>query len=347
MEVLYNFRFVGNLCAVALLLLCSALPTGGQPKNELAAYGGGGLSALSYTLPYGEREDGFGYDAGLVYTRFVGSRIGVGTGVSLSSYSATAQLDGATLILRNQHDDVGGVVYDFHAELLRYREQQQATFVHIPLMLSYHQNKRKSSLYAQGGVKLSIPLIARYESRNGAIRTAGDYVGTLISDPNMGFGEFNNRSTEGTLDLKMVYTAAVEAGIRWRLSSAFALYTGLFADYGLNNALRSPRSENLVRLNAADPKNFTTGSVLDSRYTADNRAVDKLSLMSAGLKVRIAFGFPQFHNTSISNQLRIKNWELERLEELQQLEKQKEEEELKQREEKKAKDEAQQQQQEE
>jgi hypothetical protein len=300
LKVLPVFRPVGNFCAAALLLLCSAPSVAGQPKNELSAHGGGGLSALRYTLPYGERKAGFGYDAGLGYTRFVGSSIGVGTGVSLSSYSATAQLDGATIILHDQHDAEGDV-YDLHAKLLRYREQQQATFVHIPLMLSYYRNRQQSSLYAQGGLKLSIPLSGRYESRNATIRSEGDYprFGYLIQNsPYRGFGEFGGRNTEGTLDLKMVYTVAVEAGIRWPLSSAFTLYAGLFADYGLNDALRSPRSESLMRPNAATPESFTTGSVLASRYTADNRAVDKLSLMSVGMKVRIAFGFQQLNNTS-------------------------------------------------
>jgi hypothetical protein len=300
LKVLHTLRLAGNFCTAALLLLCSAPSSVGQPQNELSAHGGGGLSALRYTLPYGERKAGFGYDAGLGYTRFVGSSIGVGTGVSLSSYSATAQLDGATLILRNRHDAEGDV-YDLHAELLRYREQQQATFIHIPLMLSYHRNRQRISLYAQGGLKLSIPLSARYESRNATIRSEGDYprFGYLIQNPPYrGFGEFDGRNTEGTLDLKMVYTAAVEAGIRWPLSSAFTLYAGMFADYGLNDALRSPRSESLMRHNAAVPQNFTTGSVLASRYTADNRAVDRLSLMSVGMKVRIAFGFPQLNNIS-------------------------------------------------
>ncbi|MDR1022444.1 MAG: hypothetical protein LBL94_04110 [Prevotellaceae bacterium] len=57
--------------------------------------------------------------------------IGVGTGLSLSRYSAAARLDGATISLPNQQD-IGGWSYDLHSELVSYREQQQAAFVHIP-----------------------------------------------------------------------------------------------------------------------------------------------------------------------------------------------------------------------
>jgi hypothetical protein len=242
--------------------------------------------------------------------------------VSLSSYTATAQLDGGTFTLPNQRDAAGSS-YDLHVELLRYREQQRATFVNIPLMLSYHRSRRRSSFYAQAGLKLSIPLAASYESRNATLRCKGYYpdIGLSIQEPRYkGFGDFDGRSAEGALNLKMVYTAAAEAGIRWPLSNALALYVGLFAGCGLNSALRPSGGESLMRPNADSPENFTTGSVLASRYTADNRAVDRLSLMSVGLKVCVAFSFYQFHNISISIQLRIKNWELQRFEDLLQLE---------------------------
>jgi hypothetical protein len=325
LKMLHAFRPAGTFCAAALLLAGSAPPAAGEPRNELSAHGGGGLSALRYTLPYGKYTAGLGYDAGLGYTRFVGKRTGVSLGVSLSSHSATAQLDSATFVLPSQRDAEGNS-YDLHVKLLRYREQQQATFVHIPLMLSYHRNRRRSSLYAQAGLQLSLPLSARYESRNATLHSEGYYPDIDLSIQESrynGFGKFDGRNAEGTLNLKVAYTAAAEVGVRWRLSSAFSLYTGLFAGYGLSNALRSPGGESLMRPNAAAPQNFTTGSVLASRYTADNQAVDRLSLLSAGLKVRIAVDFYHFHNISISTQLQIKNWEFQHLDELLKLEQQK------------------------
>jgi outer membrane protein OmpA-like peptidoglycan-associated protein len=279
-------------------------------------HGGVGLSALRYSLPYGERKAGFGYDAGLGYTRFVGSSIGVGTGVSLSSYSATAKLDGASIILPNQQD-VYGRSYDLRTTLLSYREQQQATFVHIPLMLSY-RGWRQNLLYAQAGLKVSIPLGGRYESRDATIHNEGDYndIEVSMEGPDyMGFGDFDGRTSKGQLKLQVVYTAAVEAGIRWPLPSGFALYAGLFVDYGLNDALRSPRSESMIRPNVTAPQNFTTGSVLATRYTADNSAIDKLSLMSAGLKVRIAFGFPRSADALPASQEQVEGQELQPQEE--------------------------------
>ncbi|MDR1022067.1 MAG: OmpA family protein [Prevotellaceae bacterium] len=292
------------LCIGLLCFLCGGLPASGQSKNEqskneqskneLSLHVGGGQPTLLYTLPHGQRELGFGGDAGLGYTRFVSSSVGVGTGVSLSRYTATARLDGATISLLNQQDGRGGWSYDLHTTLVSYREQQQATFIHIPLVVSY-QSKHRYPLYAQAGVKFSIPLSARYETRNAVIHNKVYYpdLDNPIENqlPYVGAGTFYGRSAEGTLNLKPVYTAAAEAGIKWRLSRALFLYAGLFVDYGLTDALRSPRTESLMRPNAVDPANFTTGSVLTSRYTPDNRAIDKVSLMAAGLKLRIAFDF--------------------------------------------------------
>ncbi|MDR1022504.1 MAG: OmpA family protein [Prevotellaceae bacterium] len=288
--------FGGLLC-----FLCGGLPAGGQPKNELSLHVGGGLSTLRYTLPHGQREFGWGGDAGLGYARFVSRSIGVGTGLSLSRYSAAARLDGATISLSNQQD-TDGDSYNLHTELASYREQQQATFVHIPLMVSY-QSRHRYPLYAQAGVKLSIPLGARYEIRNAVIHSEGYYPAldiSMLSPPYMGFGVFNGKDAEGTLDLKPVYTAAAEAGVKWRLSHALSLYAGLFIDYGLTEALRSPRSESLIHPDAATPENFTTGSVLASRYAPDNRAINKASLMAAGLKLRLAFGFTPFGTRQLS-----------------------------------------------
>lgn len=288
-------RFTARLffCAMALLLLCGGQPANGQSKNELSLHGGGGLFTLRYTLPYGQYESGFGGEVGLGYTRFVSRSVGVGTGLSLSSYSAAARLDGAAILLPNLQD-ADGDRYDLRTVLLSYREQQQATFIHIPLMLNFQSGQHP--FYAQVGVRLSIPLSARYESRNADLYSEGYYPAlenTMQGPSYMGFGRFDGRSAAGTLDLKPVFAAAAEAGVKWKLSGGRLLYAGLFIDYGLTEALRSPHSESMMRPNAAAPENFTTGSVLASRYTSDNRAIDKLSLTSAGLRLRIAFGSPK------------------------------------------------------
>jgi outer membrane protein OmpA-like peptidoglycan-associated protein len=335
LRLLHILRPAGNFCAAALLLLCSALPSGGQPQNELSAHGGGGLSTLLYTLPYGQRTVGFGYDAGLGYTRFLDAsmvgkilgerfmdtQIGVVTGLSLSRYSAAAQLDGAAFALPDQID-VDGNPYDLHVELLRYRERQRATFVSIPLMVTYQHGRGKKLLYAQAGLKLSIPVVARYEVRNAAIRNEGYYYRLNYTVKDVlykGFGEFTGRSSAGALPLRVVCAAAVEGGIRWQLSNSFALYAGLFADCGLNSALRPSGGESLMHPNVDSPENFTTGSALASRYTDNDRTVDKLSLASVGLKVHISFGLQQLDDNT-SAYLRMQNWELQRFEDLLQLE---------------------------
>jgi hypothetical protein len=289
-------------CTAWLCGFFGVLPASGQFEHEFSLYGGGGLSTFSYTLPQGRQEPGLGGNVGLGYVRFVMWSFGMSTGVSLATYSATARLDGVHSVTISGLKDADGDTYNLSSTLVSYREQQRATFIHVPLMLSY-QNARRRPFYAQAGLKVSIPLSARYESRDVAIHNEGYYPNLDASmssgPPYLGFGMFTGKNAEGTIDMKMIYTAAVEAGVKWKLARALFLYAGVYVDYGLNEPLLSPHSTNIVEPNPTAPADFAINSVLTSRYAAaaDNNnhvSISKMSLMSMGMKIRIAFGVSPF-----------------------------------------------------
>jgi hypothetical protein len=50
----------------------------------------------------------------------------------------------------------------------------------------------------------------------------------------------------GKLDLGVSLLGTVETGVKWNIGTGTALYTGVFMDYGLNNALKAVIRKNVL-----------------------------------------------------------------------------------------------------
>ncbi|MDR1645628.1 MAG: hypothetical protein LBS05_07395 [Tannerellaceae bacterium] len=273
------------LSFLTLCFFCTASVYG--QKNEVSFHAGGGLSTLGYSLSQGDRTQGFGGEAGVGYIRFLSRSFGVGSGVSLSLYNASAAGIGNTIA--NFADEYGDS-YELRTSFTGYNERQQALFLRIPLTLQYRGGGRHP-LYVQAGVGLNIPVSARYEASAATLHNEAYYptYDVAITLPSfMGLGDFTNRRTEDKLTLQTVYTASVETGIRWRLAPSWALYTALYADYGLNDAVKD-RNRDHFRPNATTPDDFALNSVLVSRQAPSSPFAGSTSLIAIGLKFRIAF----------------------------------------------------------
>jgi hypothetical protein len=75
---------------------------------------------------------------------------------------------------------------------------------------------------------------------------------------------------------------ALEAGLHFSLGETTGLYTGLFLDYGLNNIQKS-NDKHIIEYQVSNASQFKYNSVLNSGM------VDKVNLMSVGIKVKIGF----------------------------------------------------------
>ncbi|MDR1346326.1 MAG: OmpA family protein [Bacteroidales bacterium] len=269
----------------------SSLPSP-APKSEISIHAGGGLSTLNYRLSQGKQSQGFGGNFGVDYTFFLGKHFGIATGAGVSLCNASVRLDGVLSRIPELIDEDGDQ-YELRTSFINYTERQQAIFFRIPIMVHFRTTGR-ISFYAQAGAVLNIPVSSRYEVNNATLSNTAYYPlydVSLTSPSFMGLGDFPDRNTRDKLSLKTIVSASAEVGVRWQLKNpAWAFYTGVYADYGLNDALKGGRDKEILRQNAATPDEFTTNSVLSSRHAPQSSFTGKVSLMSVGLKVWISFG---------------------------------------------------------
>jgi hypothetical protein len=251
-----------------------------QVSHEISLNGGGGLSTINYMLPAGKKTLGFGGDAGLGYTCVFNEIAGVHTGIEIGFYNATTNLEGATVITPNLTDNEGDR-FDMHTILNKYNESQKAIFLNIPVM-AHFQAGEKHKFYAMAGFKFGFPIKCNYKVSNAILTNEAyypEYENWLKNQEFAGYGTFQNINSLGKLPLKVSYTVAAEIGGKWNCAKVFAIYTGVYFDYGLNNIAKKDR---FVNYNDSIPAEFTINSALPA-------FADKVNLMAAGVKVRMTF----------------------------------------------------------
>ena len=281
-------------------------------SHEFSIYGGSGWSPLRYQLSLGDRSGGMGGDFGVGYTWFLvkekvtdteyvfHERWGMHTGIGLGLYNAKAKLNNVETIRKDLRDDEGDR-FDLYTTIAGYSETQKTMFLNIPVMALFQINQ----FYVMGGVKAGIPLRGKYSSKDATLTNVGDYIdydNKLETQTFAGYGSFRGKNSEGDLKLGVFVMLALEAGMNWRISDKLLLYAGAYFDYGLNNAFKGKRMS-FVNYNSGNPENFTTNSVLSS-YTDDGKLstfTDKVNMMSVGIKLRLAFSYPQGGTTVVSN----------------------------------------------
>jgi len=266
-----------------------------QVKHEFSVYGGGGLSTLLYNPAVGKQSNGFGGLAGLGYTLFFNDYFGIGTGAEIALYNA--KFKSASFYSENMTVDISGDPFLYKSQIEGFKERHTAFSVNIPLMLNF-QTGGYHRFYGALGAKIGIPLTADYKSSVGKITTSGyyefenhEYAGDDFEF--MGFGTFSDEvGGKGDLKLKLAYLASAELGMKWNLSKNTALYTGLYADYGLNDIAK--RESGIAVYNAGNPQDIGFNSVLSSQYKKPNgkteNFTDKVSPLAVGIKVKLAFG---------------------------------------------------------
>jgi outer membrane protein OmpA-like peptidoglycan-associated protein len=296
-SIIFKFFVVCFFCGTSAYgQTPSSIPSQKSSDSEISFHVGGGLSTFNYRLSQGKLSRGLGGGLGVDYAYFINEHFGIGTGAGISLYNASVRLDGVQSWIPGLVDEDGDE-YELFTSFIDYIEQQRAIFLRIPVMLQFRTGGRHS-FYAQAGAALHIPVNSRYEANDASLLNEAYYLfyDVSISSPSfMGLGNFPGRNAGNKLSFNPVITGSAEIGIRWQLNNPeWALYTGAYVDYGLNDALKGTRNQEILQQNAVAPDEFTTNSVLSSRHSPQSSFVGKVSLMTIGLKVRIAFGMSSF-----------------------------------------------------
>lgn len=264
-------------------------------RYELSIHAAGGISTLQYSPNVGEKALGFGGNFGVGYTYFFNKNLGIGTGLEFSLLNSKFDMSGQDYVMPGI-DPVSKVPFLLTYKVNNFEEKQQAWMVNVPIMLHFQAGK----FYAAAGAKIGFPVAANYTAENGTVETTGFFEDTNWQIPSsgyehLGFGKYDISGTEGELNLKTAIMASAELGAKWALSEKWALYTGLYIDYGLNNIVSTNNRTNLIDIEYSATGVRVPASVLQSQYMdkANAKSVniaDKVVPFSAGLKIKFAFG---------------------------------------------------------
>lgn len=288
-----------NKTKIALLAASYFVAMGlfAQQKHEVSIYGGGGLSTLDYKIKNVNSDDvkfKGGAIAGVGYTFFMNEQWGISTGAEYTTYKVKASIY-SVMDAHEVVDDYDDPFF-FVIQQKGLVENQEATYINIPIMAQF-QIQDGSGFYAALGGKIGLPLKkGKYKySYDGLVNKA------FYPDENVwyddleyrGLGEFGGRSGKEDLDFKVAFTLSAEAGMKWGLNDNMSLYSGVYADYGLNNVVKAGKNQQFLPYNHEDPTDFKNNSILNSEYThyqEKNKALTgKVKPLAVGLKIKLAF----------------------------------------------------------
>lgn len=307
-----------KLILLAMLPLCAAGTAAAQQapqaaqspqpetsRHEFSVYGKAGISTLRYKLNYGEQNAGFGGGLGVGYTWFFDKRFGLQTGLEVNFYRSKAKFDDGTQFQKLVFEDTNGdavFTSTFVSEVSGFRERQRAAYLDIPLMVQY-QTQGRHRFYAALGVKAGMRLSSKFETTADLHNSIVDNWGGEITvydeqDESRFTGNYPGRSFSGDTELKFAALGAVEAGVKWRLNDGMRLYTGLYADIGLNDIRKNASDADILSYTDATegprteehpdglvPAKYGLASVLSSKVRTQ-----KVRPLAFGVKIGLAFG---------------------------------------------------------
>ena len=259
--------------------------------HQISLWGAGGLSTLLYTPSLGERSSGLGGNFGLGYTYYFSRNFGILAGAELAFYNSKLTFDALSGSYRTK--DADGVNIDYNTVTRDYEEHQRLTNVNIPIMFQY-QSQGTHKFYASLGLKLGIPVSGKSRSSEDFVITAsGNYYDThrqeFYDQRDLGYGRFTGVRYEEDIDFNLTYIGSAEAGMKWRLNNILSLYTGVYAEYGFNDAVDS-RTDRFLAYNRLNPREPQVNSALTSEYTRNGQSesfTGRVSPFAVGLKLRL------------------------------------------------------------
>ncbi|GHT17316.1 hypothetical protein AGMMS4956_20750 [Bacteroidia bacterium] len=199
---------------------------------------------MTYSPALGKSYLGFGGGGGLSYTCFFNFKWGLRLGAEAMVYNARYKTTLNGFYYENSDGANPPEPFEFRYALTDYVEKQTALLFNIPLMVIYQKPLDSyKDFYAALGGKVGLPMSVRYKSTIGELSTSAYYddKGPLeLFDPeSQGFGFNNNLKAKGKIDFGTSFMLSAEAGFKWYLDDKYVMYTGVYADYGLNNADKS------------------------------------------------------------------------------------------------------------
>lgn len=265
---------------------------------------GAGLHSVQFAPQSGEHTPGMGTELRAEYRYVINEHWLAGAGLGFSWYNGKSLYDD----LRLSHmavDAENGEPYEYRIIFSDWREKQHIVNLEIPFE-AYYRHKINSiwSAIAGAGFKFYVPIVKDYSVQDGTLQTKGYFEKfTNVEYENLPqHGFFTKENCEGEASLKKFGVATmVDLGaLRSFKHSDMSLYVGAYFGFGFTNL--ADKHAPLF-----DGKDYV--GVVSSDH------VDKVHLLSAGLKVGVTFGFPRiFPLPEMQHEMECDNEDLEAIE---------------------------------
>ncbi|WP_461533046.1 hypothetical protein [Sinomicrobium sp.] len=287
MTTTYSFR-IGVLLLLCVLTFSQSY---GQQRHELSAHVSGVFASLQYKVHQGKRSGDDNMGVGLAYAYFLNEYWSLGLGLEYQTYNTRMLLqnfEGSQAVTDSEGD-----AFEFRYRSSGYKEQQEVSYLNIPLTVSYQTKGQYTRFYASAGVQLGLALASEYQSSISKLRTGGYYPewNAFLEAPKfMGFGNFGDQqSAAADLELDNSYSLLAEVGIKQLIGNKSAIYLGVFITYGLNT-INTTGDASLVEYSLANPGEFLYNPVFNSTSNSQ-RYTDDVRTFATGVKLRYGFGW--------------------------------------------------------
>ncbi len=245
-------------------------------RHYIGMYFGGGIHTQLYGMEHGENTPGAGGLFELNYI-LIPKKIGFGIGALLASSRSNVTING-TYEQTLMHND-NNQEHTRDALFTEWKETQDILFFEIPLsLMTNNPINDKTSFCMNLGVNLSLPIIAKYSTRNGNIVTSGYFESTNVQYTdleNHGFGTYDSGETSTIENTKVSVGTHLELGFNHKMKEKSAFYFGVYAYYGI-----TPCIENMSQ-SLYDTKKYV------GVFSSEN--INEIHPLRAGVKLGFRF----------------------------------------------------------
>jgi outer membrane protein OmpA-like peptidoglycan-associated protein len=318
---------LGVLAAFAQDAGSNTIPVKQQNRHEIWLGGGGGISSLQYCPSIGDHNTGYGYLGSLSYTYYFNYNWGISIGGEYQFLQAKYNLNNIADVGRGS-DILDQYIVPFSnstdyftfqvAPRTKLKEVQEVVYINVPLVARYQMDfpcinsEKLHKLVFSAGLKAGIPLEGNYYT-TGTVETSAldpDTRDELTDLSNHGLGTYSYDKYKQTWEGKLNFIGTLEAGVKWQFGRKWGLYTGLFADLGLNDIIKGRKDynssiyEHYVEYNPAGlPPKINTITVADygrvdninGGLEVDRKSfVDRVTTLAVGIKLAATFGWRPF-----------------------------------------------------
>lgn len=232
-----------NIISVVLnILVLSCWVNVNAQERQVNISLGGGLQPIQYETKVGEVYPGGGFLFLCQYQQFFNKHLGFGVGLDIDFYNSATEIDE---VFESEIDNPEvGSPYTLRTIFDNWKEKQSILMAELPVGLYGNiQLSRTTNLIIGAGVKVGIPVIAKYSIKEGAIETRayfGESIDAELSDiPHHGLF-VDDKKDDGDVETNTLCTSFyADMMFTFSMNDATRFHCGFYFSQGLTDLSNS------------------------------------------------------------------------------------------------------------